>query len=97
MPMNKLERIIALMVDSLLKARELSKIALDGRPELRATAALIMKTFKATHLKLEALNDAAQQNGKLNKVALDQALDRILKSAEEINREVDELLAKARG
>jgi hypothetical protein len=95
--MNKLERIIALMADSLLKARELSKIALDGRPELRATAALIMKTVKATHRNLEALSDAAQQNGKLDKVALDQALDRILKSAEEINREVDELLAKARG
>jgi hypothetical protein len=55
-----------------------------------------MKTVKATHRKIEALNEAAQQNGKLDKAALDQALDRILKAAQEINREVADLVAKAR-
>ena len=55
-----------------------------------------MKTVKATHRKIEALNDAVQRNGKLDKATLDQALDRILKAAQEINREVNALLAKAR-
>lgn len=55
-----------------------------------------MKTVKATHRKIEALSDAVQRNGKLDKATLDQALDRILKAAQEINREVDALLATAR-
>ena len=95
--MEKLELIMRLFSDSLSKARELSKIALDGKPELRAAAALIMKAVKATHQKIEALGEASGQNGKLDKVALDQALDRILKAAQQINEEVDNLLVKARG
>ncbi len=94
--MGKLELIVRLMADSLLKARELSRIALDRRPELRAIAAQIMKTVKTTHRKLAELNEAAEQNGKLDKATLDRALDRILTAAQEINREVDELLTKAR-
>ncbi len=94
--MDKLELIIGLTADSLSKARELSKIASDRRPELRSVAAQIMKTVKATHREIEALNEATQQNGKLDKAALDQAMDRILKAAREINREVNDLLAKAR-
>jgi hypothetical protein len=89
---EKLELIIRLTVDTLSKARELSKIALEGRPELRNIAAQIMKTVKATHRKIEAVNEAAQQNGKLDTAAL----DRILKAAQEINREVADLVAKAR-
>jgi hypothetical protein len=56
-----------------------------------------MKAVKATHQKIEALAEASGQNGKLDKVALDQALDRILKAAQQINEEVDNLLVKARG
>jgi hypothetical protein len=78
------------------KARQLSKIALDGRAELRSAAVQIMKTVKANHQKIEALNNAIQRNGKLDKKTLDEALDRILKAAREINHEVDDLLAKAR-
>jgi len=55
-----------------------------------------MKTVKATREKIEALNEGAKRNGKLDKATMDRALDRILKAAEEINREVDNLLAKAR-
>jgi len=94
---EKLALIIGLTSDSLSKARELSRMALDGRTELRATASQIMKTVKSTHEKIDALNEAAQQNGKLDKAALNQALDRILKAAQEINHEVDALLTKARG
>ena len=56
-----------------------------------------MKTVTATHQKIEALSEASSQNGKLDKVALEQALDRILKAARQINQEVDNLLVKARG
>jgi ferritin-like metal-binding protein YciE len=55
-----------------------------------------MKTVKTTQQKIEALNEASERNGKLDKAVLDEALDRILKAAQEINREVDDLLAKAR-
>jgi uncharacterized protein Yka (UPF0111/DUF47 family) len=80
----------------LSKARELSKIPLDNRPELLETAAAIVKTVKATGKKIEALQEAEKLNGKLDKASLDQALARIVKAAEEINHEVDQLLAKAR-
>lgn len=94
--MGKLELILGLIVDSLSEARELSSMGLDGRPELRSVAAQIMKTVKTTHQKIEVLNEASQRNGKLDKAVLDEALDRILKAAQEINREVDDLLVKAR-
>jgi len=55
-----------------------------------------MKTVKATGKRLEALNEASNRNGKLDKATVDKALDRILKAADEINREVNDLLAKAR-
>jgi hypothetical protein len=93
---DKLELIIRLIEDSLSKALELSKIAANERPELRSVAAQIMKTVKATGKKIEALNAASNRNGKLDKATVDQALDRILKAADEINREVNDLLAKAR-
>ncbi|MGA2409572.1 MAG: hypothetical protein ABSG46_04170 [Candidatus Binataceae bacterium] len=55
-----------------------------------------MKSVKATHEKIKALTEASERNGKLDKAALDQALDRILKAAQAINHEVNDLLAKAR-
>lgn len=94
--MNKLERIIVLTADSLSKARELSKIALDGLPELRGVAAQIMKTVKANRQQIERLDEASRHNGKLDKAAVDQALDRILEAAKVINDEVATLLTKAR-
>ena len=55
-----------------------------------------MKTVKSTHRKIEALNEAARHNGNLDKATVDRALDRILKAAQDINREVSDLVAKAR-
>ena len=94
--MDKLELAARLLVAALSKARELSKISLESRPELRATASRIMKSVKATRQKIEALNEAAGRNGKMDRATMDRALSRILKAAEEINREVDALLTKAR-
>ena len=94
--MDKRELIVRLMADSLSKAQALSKIALDGKPELRRAAAEIMKAVKASRQRIEALTEVAHQNGKLDKATIDRSLDRILKAAQKINREVDDLLAKAR-
>ena len=95
-PTDKIALVGQLLLAALSKAQELSKISLEGRPELRRTVAAIVKAVKATRLKIEALNEAAERNGNLDKAALDRALTRIVKAAEAINREVDELLAKAR-
>jgi hypothetical protein len=51
-----------------------------------------MKRVKSTGRR----DKASCLSGKLDKATIDRALDRILKAAEEINREVDDLLAKAR-
>jgi uncharacterized protein YicC (UPF0701 family) len=95
-PQDKIDAIVRVTADSLSKARNLSKIALDGRPELQAAAAEIMKTVKATRRDIDALNEAAQRDGKLDKPTLDRSLDRILRAARQINREVTALLEKAR-
>ena len=47
---------------------------------------------------MEALNQAAQSNGKgLDKATLDRALDHLIETMDGVNRELDELLAKAKG
>ncbi|MFI5352368.1 MAG: hypothetical protein ACHQZS_05325 [Candidatus Binatales bacterium] len=94
--MDKRELIVRLMADSLSKAQALSKIALDRKPELRRAAAKIVKAVKASRQRIEALTEVAHRNGKLDKATIDRSLDRILKAAQKINREVDDLLAKAR-
>jgi uncharacterized protein YutE (UPF0331/DUF86 family) len=55
-----------------------------------------MKIVKDTHRSIDALNSAAHRNGKLDKATIDRSLDRILKAARQINREISTLLAKAR-
>jgi hypothetical protein len=56
----------------------------------------LMKKTSENQPKLQTLADAVGTNGKLDKETLDRSLDRMLKAADEINRELDELLAKAR-
>lgn len=70
-------------------------IALDGRPELQA-AAEIMKTVKATRRDIDVLNEGAQRNGRLDQATIDRSLDRMLRAARQINRDVTALLEKAR-
>ncbi|HXW85472.1 MAG TPA: hypothetical protein VEJ86_13780 [Candidatus Binataceae bacterium] len=69
---------------------------MEGRPELRDAARQIMKTVKATGQRLDRLSKTAQRNGRLDRAAIDRSMSRILKAAEEINREVSDLLEKAR-
>ncbi|MGA9723615.1 MAG: hypothetical protein WBQ86_14245 [Candidatus Binatus sp.] len=46
---------------------------------------------------MEALNRASASNGKgLDEVTLDRALDRLIETMDGVNRELDDLLAKAK-
>ncbi len=46
---------------------------------------------------MEALNRASTSNGKgLDKATLDRALDRLIKTMDGVNRELDDLLDKAK-
>ncbi len=54
-----------------------------------------MKTVRGTAKRIQALTDAASENGIMDKATTERALDRIIKSLEDANRELDLLLAKA--
>jgi len=51
----------------------------------------IMKKTRENQQKLQVLANAVGPNGKLVKETLDRSLDRMLKAAHEINRELNEL------
>ena len=92
---DKLERIGHLCIEALLKASTLRGYPLDA--QLKRQLAKIMKTVRGTAKRIQNLADAASKNGILEKATAERVLDRVLKSLEEANRELDELLAKARG
>jgi hypothetical protein len=77
------------------KARELSAFTLE--PDTRKRVAELMKKVTDSRRKLEALAEAGGTNGNLDKATLDGGLDRILKAMDQVSRELDELLSKARG
>ncbi len=93
--MDKLERIGNLVVAALSKARELKTLTLDS--ESRAKVADLMKRMNESHKRIQALSRASEGNGKgLNKAVLDSALDDLIKTFEDANRKLDDLLAKAK-
>ena len=55
-----------------------------------------MKTVRDTGKKVRDLTDAASKNGILDRAKPERALDRILKSLQDANRGLDELLDQAR-
>jgi hypothetical protein len=91
--MDKIERIGHLCLEAIAKARELNTRRLDRDLKLRIAA--IMKTVRGTAKRIQALTDAASENGIMDKATTERALDRIIKSLEDANRELDLLLAKA--
>ncbi|MGB6564527.1 MAG: hypothetical protein WBE69_18150 [Candidatus Binataceae bacterium] len=94
--MDRSEKFIHLVIEATAKARELKKLALDR--ESRAKVAELMKRVQKSHETMEALNRAAASNGKgLDKATLDSALDRLIETMDGVNRELDALLAKAKG
>ena len=65
--------------------------------ESKARAAELMKHASDSHKKLQALSRASQTNGKgLDKATLDRALDDLIQTFEDVNKKLDDLLAKAK-
>jgi hypothetical protein len=94
--MDKLERIGHLIVEARSKARFLARFAL--KPQLKAKAADLMKRVNESHQRLQTLSRASQGNGKgLDQAKLDSALDDLIKTFEDVNRKLDELIAEAKG
>ncbi len=56
-----------------------------------------MKKTIENQQKLQTFVDVHGSNGKLDKETLDRSLDLMLKAADDISRELDKLLAEARG
>ena len=57
-----------------------------------------MERVNKTRKTMEALIKASASNGKgLDKATLDSTLDRLIATMDGVNRELDELLAKAKG
>ena len=93
--MDKLQYLGHLLVEALAKARHLAALSLDA--ESRTKAAELMKEANQSHKKLEVLNHASQSNGKgLDKATLDHALDDLIRTFEDVNRKLDDLIAKAK-
>jgi hypothetical protein len=79
----------------LIKARALKTFALD--PESKVKAAGLMERVQKSHKTMKALNQVSATNGKgLDKATLDSALDRLIETMDHVNRELDDLLAKAK-
>ena len=83
-------------MEALAKARELQVFALDS--ESKAKASELMERVKKSRETMEAVSRAASANGKgLDKATLDSALDRLIETMDGVNRELEALLAKAKG
>ena len=94
--MDKLERVGHLIIEARSTARFLARFAL--KPQLRAKAADLMKRVNESHQRLQTLSRASQGNGKgLDQAKLDNALDDLIKTFEDVNRKLDELIAEAKG
>jgi len=56
-----------------------------------------MQRVQKSHKTMKTLNQASASNGKgLDKATLDSALDRLIETMDQVNRELDDLLAKAK-
>jgi len=94
--MDRFEKFVHRVIEALAKARELRTFALDS--DSRTKAAKLMQRVQKSRKTMESLNQAASSNGKgLDKATLDSALDRLIETMDGVNRELDELLAKAKG
>ncbi|HVC45317.1 MAG TPA: hypothetical protein VND20_10920 [Candidatus Binataceae bacterium] len=93
--MDKGEQLGHLLIEALVKARELKSLALDS--ESRDKIAELMKQAKKSEDTLNALNRASRTNGKgLDKAVLDSALDDLIETFKDVNKKLDDLLAKAK-
>ena len=92
---DKREQMGHLLTEALAKPRELKSLALDS--ESKDKAAELVKQAKKSYARLEALNRVSKTNGKgLAKAVLDNALDDLIETFKDVNKKLDDLLAKAR-
>jgi translation initiation factor 2B subunit (eIF-2B alpha/beta/delta family) len=93
--MDKLERIVHLLVEALSKARELKALELDS--ESRRRASELMKRVTENQKSIQNLIRVSEGNGKgLDKAELDSVLDDLIKTFEDTNKKLDQLIAKAK-
>jgi len=93
--MDRFEKFLHLVIEATAKARELRTFELDS--ESRAKVNGLMQRVQKSRKTMEALNRASTSNGKgLDKATLDSALDRLIETMDGVNRELDDLLAKAK-
>ena len=93
--MDKLERIVHLLVEALSKARELTGLKLDS--ESRRRASELMKRVTENQKSIQNLIRVSEGNGKgLEKAELDSVLDDLIKTFEDTNKKLDQLIAKAK-
>ena len=93
--MDKLERIVHLPIEELSKAQELATLKLDS--ESRKRASELMKRVTENQKSIQALIRVSEGNGKgLDKAELDSVLDDLIKTFEDTNKRLDQLLAKAK-
>ena len=93
--MDRFEKFLHLVIEATAKARELRTFALDS--ESRAKVNGLMERVQKSRKTMEALNRASTSNGKgLDKATLDSTLDRLIKTMDGVNRELDALLDKAK-
>jgi hypothetical protein len=93
--MDKLERIVHLLIEALGKARELTTLKLDSESSNRA--AELMKRVRENQKTVQSLIRVSEGNGKgLDKAELDSILDDLIKTFEDTNKKLDQLLAKAK-
>ena len=92
--MDKLEEIRHLVLAAISKVWELSNASLDS--EQRQKVEGLLKDAKDTSRRIDELAELNASDGKLDKAAVDSALDRIIATMKSVNQELDQLLAKAR-
>lgn len=94
--MDRLEQFSHLVIEATAKARKLGACVLDS--DSRARVRTLMERANKTRRTAEVLAQASIGNGKgLDKATLNSALDRLIATMDGVNRELEELLAKAKG
>jgi hypothetical protein len=92
--MDKLEYFGHILVAALAKARELGKLLLAETAKERR--AILVKLLQKHSADAKHLAEATKHNGFLDEVKVTAALDRMIRAAEEIDNELEQLLAAAK-
>jgi len=93
--MDKLERIVHLLIEALTKAQELATLNLDS--ESRKRASELMKRVSENHKSIQSLIRVSEGNGKgLDKAELDSVLDDLIKTFEDTNKKAGSIARESK-